>query len=544
MIMDLSLTKERIFLAVMCLTAFCGLVYELALANTLTFLLGDTILYFSLVIGLFLLAMGIGSYISYKIGLNPLTDVYQTEKNISALAVAELLLGLIGGGSVLALLWLGSVSVHAANAVSGSNSFQLLLASTLPLHIAGIILITAVGVLVGLEIPLIYRLLTNTAEKRLALVLAADYLGSFMGSIFFPLFLLPSMGILGVAFFVGILNLGAGMIVVVFASASRRRIFGLLYGLGIIILVISFRSSEAIENYLDTLFYSGRTPVKIVERIRSPYQKIVLTARQEEGREELSLFLNGYIQFDSKGESQAYHETLVHPAMHLAKSRKNILILGGGDGLPAKEILKYQDAERIVNVDIDEAIINLSKNNTLLREFNSRSFSNPRVSVVIGDAFLYVRSSREKFDVVIVDFPEGIDIPLARSYSLQFIRDLKRILSPGGIVVFQVDTYDTLSYWSVVKTIGSAGLYVLPAYTGVVAGDSGPKEGVILASNGDFDFSRIEKINKFWAEPILAARDLDFSHKLNLVEENTFYRPIFLHYFKKEFWPVFWLGSS
>ncbi len=540
--MDKILTKNNIFLTVMFITAFSGIVYELVLANTLTFLLGDTILYFSLVIGFFLLSMGIGSYISYKIGLDPITKNHHEYKSLKALIIAELSLGFFGGISALILLALGSISIHAQNTVVSNTEFlKLILASTLPLHGIALLLICGIGLLVGLEIPLIYRLLENT-EKRLALILASDYLGSFVGSFLFPLALLPQLGILKVAFLAGIFNLTAGILIIFSRKDMSKKIFLPAFVFITIILGFGFYGSANLENYLDSIFYSGKEPMTIIEQVHSPYQKIVLTERETKEGKQISLFLNGYLQFDSQGESQAYHESLINPAFYLAKNHKKVLILGGGDGLPAKEVLKYSDIEKIVNVDIDKAIIDLSKNNELLSKFNDNAFSNPRVEIVIQDAFLYVRNAKELFDIVIVDFPEGVDIPLARSYSLQFAKDLKNILAPGGIIAFQVDTFDTLSYWTVVKTISASGLYALPTHTTPPEGASFDKEGIIFASNEEFNLSDLKYEDYFWAKSLLSAQNLRFSNKLSEVDINTFYRPIFLHYFKKEFWSAFWIG--
>jgi len=540
--MEKFLTKNKIFLTVMFITAFSGIVYELVLANTLTFLLGDTILYFSLVIGFFLLSMGAGSYVSYKIGLDPITKNHHEYKSLKALIIAELSLGLFGGASALILLALGSISIHAQNTIiSNTEILKIILASTLPLHGVALLLICGIGLLVGLEIPLIYRLLENT-EKRLALILASDYLGSFVGSFLFPLMLLPQLGILKVAFLAGIFNLTAGLLILFSRQDISKKIFLPIYALITGILLLGFYSSDGLENYLDSIFYSGKEPMTIIEKVNSPYQKIVLTERETKEGKQISLFLNGYLQFDSQGESQAYHESLIDPAFYLAQNHKKVLILGGGDGLPAKEVLKYSDTEKIINVDIDKAIIDLAKDNALLSKFNDYAFSNPRVEIIIQDAFLYVRNSKELFDIIIVDFPEGVDIPLARSYSLQFAKDLKNILAPGGIIAFQVDTFDTLSYWTVVKTIISSGLYALPTHTTPPEGASFDKEGIIFASNKPFNFSNLQNNDFPWSKSLLSAQSLNFSNKLNEVDINTFYKPIFLHYFKKEFWSSFWIG--
>jgi spermidine synthase len=358
----------------------------------------------------------------------------------------------------------------------------------------------------------------------------------------FPLVLLPQLGILKVAFLAGIFNLGAGALLILSRPDIPKKIFLPIYLTITVLLAIGFYNSNNLENYLDSMFYSGNEPVSIIERVNSPYQKIVLTEGKDKERNNLSLFLNGYLQFDSNGESQTYHQTLIDPAFYLAKQHKKVLILGGGDGLPAEEVLKHSDVDKIVDVDIDKAIVDLAKNNPKLSAFNNNSFNNPRVQINIQDAFLYVRNCKEQFDIIIIDFPEGIDIPLARSYSLQFIKDLKHILAPGGIIAFQVDTYNTLSYWSVVKTIIASGLYTLPTHTTPPKEASFEKEGIIFASNTWFNLSGLKENDYPWAMSLLSAQDLMFSNKLSKVDINTFYRPIFLHYFRKDFWFTFWIG--
>jgi len=544
---------NKYFLLTAAVISAASIVYELLIASAMSFLLGDTILYFSLVIGLFLVSMGIGSYFSQKLGKSP-SEEDSEETNTKIFLNVELFLAVIGGFSVLILLFTGALAVNFASqtaelqmAAEQGQIIKIIFSTTIPLHLIGLILILSIGGLIGVELPILFRLLKTSDHFRSGLsnMLAFDYLGSFFGSLLFPLVFLPTLGILKTSFLMGALNVSVCALIV-WVGALRKPLkaaYGLAVAVLLFLFIISFAQSDNYENYLDTLFYSFDSPTEIISKIQSPYQTIVLTEREENGHPELALFLNGYLQFDSAGESRVYHETLIHPAMHLAADRSKVLILGGGDGLPAKEVLRYLEVERVVNVDIDKEIIEFSKNNSRMRDYNGDAFQDERLEVIINDAFIYVREAREKFDAIFVDFPEGIDVPLARSYSKQFILDLKRLLNDGGILVFQVDTYDTLSYWVVVKTIQGAGLAVLPMYTGELSENSYEAEGIILASNKPFVFSRLDGIDDFWVKPIFTNKDLDFSSKIADLRVNTFYQPTFLNYFRREFWYGFWIGS-
>lgn len=170
-----------------------------------------------------------------------------------------------------------------------------------------------------------------------------------------------------------------------------------------------------------------------VFKYRSPFQEILLE-RVDGGRHRL--WLDDYIQFDTKYE-RAYHELLADLAAVFAQRTRTALVLGGGDGLATRELLKYP-FRLIVNIELDPAVIALAKHPPL-SNINEESFGNRRVRVIAGDALRWVgRLPKGAFDVVIADFPAATSGPLRRLYTKGFYGNVKRLIAPGGVFVTQV----------------------------------------------------------------------------------------------------------
>jgi spermidine synthase len=191
----------------------------------------------------------------------------------------------------------------------------------------------------------------------------------------------------------------------------------------------------------------------------SPYQRIVLT-RNKRG---FSLFLNGNLQFASVDEYR-YHEALVHPAMIRARRHARVLILGGGDGLAAREVLRYPDVESITLVDLDSAITTLGRDYRELAALNGASLTNPRLRVINTDAMRFLAEGDARYDVVLVDFPDPNNFQLGKLYTTGFYALLKRRLDPDGIAVIQSTSplFARRSFWCVDTTLKAAGFWTLP----------------------------------------------------------------------------------
>jgi len=213
----------------------------------------------------------------------------------------------------------------------------------------------------------------------------------------------------------------------------------------------------------------------------TPYQRIVVTR----GRAGFQLFLNGNLQFSSADEYR-YHEALVHPAMMLANNPRRVLVLGGGDGLALREILKYPSVEQVTLVDLDPEMTTLSSKFPPLAELNKHSFSDSRVHVINKDAMIWLEEPGQPFDAAVVDFPDPNTFALGKLYTTRFYKLLKSRLTPDAAVSIQCTSplFARTSYWCIVKTIEAAGLNVRAYQTSV------PSFGIwgfALASTKTFD---------------------------------------------------------
>ncbi|MBY0546374.1 MAG: polyamine aminopropyltransferase [Candidatus Obscuribacterales bacterium] len=433
------------------ITAFvistCGLIYELIASTIASYLLGDSITQFSTVIGVYLFSMGIGSFLTRYV-----------EKNIVAVFVqVELLVGLVGGCSA-AILFL--TFEHVEN-------FRVLLYT----------IVSLIGILVGLEVPLLMRILKDQLDFKdlVSKIFTFDYVGALLASLLFPLVLVPYLGLVRASFLFGILNVGVAMWTLHLFRDNLRwlnyfRTSAVVLALG---LVCGFAYAEKLVAMAEASTFQDN----VIFSTSTPYQRIVLTGSNKD----LKLFLNGNLQFSSRDEYR-YHEALVHPAMATLREPKNILVLGGGDGLAVRELLKYPSVESITLVDLDKQMTELFKDQALLVRLNENSLNNQKVTVLNQDAFVWLRKCQRKFDCIVVDFPDPSNFSLGKLYSDTFYRSLKNAITPDGLIVVQSTSpyYAKNSFWCVVNTLKSVGFRTLPYHAYVPSfGDW----GYVLASN-------------------------------------------------------------
>ena len=426
-----------LFTSLVC--AACGLVYELALLALGSYLIGDTVRQASIVLGVFVCAMGLGALAAKRLQQWP----------VASFAVIEALLGLLGGLSVLGLY----------SAFAWLDLYQPALIFTS----------VVLGALIGAEIPvlvaLLQRLRADDTVGTVADLFAADYVGSLVGGLAFPFVLLPVFGQLKGALVVGAVNVIAagGLVLVVFGKGLRRAVrLRLAAALLAVLAVLGFAavSADRFEITARQALYDD----PIVSSQRSPYQEIVLT-RSRSGRD-LRLFLNGDLQFSSVDEYR-YHEALVHPAMNGAHRR--VLVLGGGDGLALREVVRYGGVESVVLVELDPAVVELARTNAALQRLNERSLSDVRVDVVTADAFTWLRTAPGRFDVVITDFPDPENVATAKLYSVEFFGLVAKVLAPDGRLVVQAGSpfFAPDAFWSIEATIAAAGFGVVPYHVDV-----------------------------------------------------------------------------
>jgi spermidine synthase len=418
--------------------ATCGLIYELLAGTLSSYVLGDSVTQFSFIIGIYLFAMGVGSYLSRFI------ERRVAEKFIDI----ELAVAVIGGLSA-PLLFLTFAYVSYFGVVLYSMVF-------------------AIGVLVGLEIPLLMRILKDELDFKelVSRVLALDYVGALVASLLFPIFLVPKLGLNRTSILFGMLNAGVGIWATWLLEPliANRKLLALRVKGAVVLVVLAIALIKA--DRLTTLAEDGLFMDNIVYAKSSPYQRIIVT----KGKTGHALFLNGNLQFNSFDEYR-YHEALVHPAFAAFDGEaKRVLVLGGGDGLALREILKYKSVESVQLVDLDPLMTGLSSAFPALAELNHHSFDDPRVSVINGDAFVWLDNAQtEPFDIAIVDFPDPNNFALGKLYTTRFYNLLKQKLKPESAVVIQCTSplIARRSFWSIIKTLEAAGFTVKPYQTTV-----------------------------------------------------------------------------
>ncbi len=407
----------------------CGLIYELIAGTLASYLLGDSVTQFSTIIGSYLFAMGVGSWLSGYIRGHLLRWFISV----------EILVGLIGGLSAATLFVL----------FEQAASFRVLLYA-----IVGVI-----GVLVGLEIPLLMRLLKDeySFENLVSRIFTFDYIGSLLASIIFPLLLVPHLGLIRSAVLFGLLNVAVATFALFRLEAARplRRSLSPAVILSAAALIACYIWAGRIQGFSESLAFHD----KVIFSKSTPYQRIVLTR----GREDIRLYLNGNLQFSSRDEYR-YHEALVHPVLGGIRRRDSVLVLGGGDGLALREILKYPDVAHIDLVDLDPAMTAIFSREPILTRLNGRSFSHPKVRTLNMDAFQFVRKATQRYAAIIVDFPDPGNFSVGKLYSSAFYNSLRGLLRDDGALVIQSTSpfVARKSFWCVAHTLGSVGFNVVP----------------------------------------------------------------------------------
>ena len=415
----------------MFVVAICGLVYEL-LAGTLgSYLLGDSVTQFSLVIGLYLSAMGVGAWLSRRLDGDLARRFLELE-----LAVA-----IVGGVSAPVLFVSFGTVVH----------FQVVLLG----------FVAAIGVLVGLELPLLMRLLEGQVAFKdlISRVLTFDYIGALAASLMFPLVLVPKLGLVRSSLAMGCANAGVALwgSWLLAPQLGKKRIGLRIRG---VVVLAALATGVVFADYFATWAEDTMYADPVVYAKQTPYQRIVVTR----GKAGFQLFLNGNLQFSSADEYR-YHEALVHPVMAAADAPPaHVLVLGGGDGLALRELLEYSTVHDVTLVDLDPAMTGLSQTFPALAELNKHSFSDRRVTVINDDAMVWLDEHPGQWDAIVVDFPDPNNFALGKLFTKLFYRRVYAHLAAGGAAVVQATSplFARRSYWCISDTIAAAGFAVQP----------------------------------------------------------------------------------
>ena len=490
--------SERLLLLTAFIVSGCSLCYELIIGAISSYISGDTVWQYSVTIGLYMAAMGFGSYISKYIRRN----LYDWFIGI------EVIIGIIGGLSAT-FIFLANLYLEA---------YQVVMYA----------FIIGIGILVGMEIPLLARILEverGDLRHTLSSVFAFDYMGGLAGSVVFPLLFLPHLGYLATAFLCGVLNVAAAGIGIGahFRKLRLRRIWRAV----VIMLTIGLFTGVAFAGNISKYVEGGLYRDTIIFSTQTEYQKIVVTRHKDDVR----LFIDGNLQFSSSDEYR-YHEALIHVPMAQVQNPQRVLILGGGDGLAARELLKYEGVE-ITLVDLDKAITDLASTNPVLTKLNEHSLTDPRVTIINDDAFKFLEQTNHIYDVIVIDLPDPNNATLVKLYSNIFYRLCYKALGENGVMVVQSTSpyYATKTFWSIHKTLESEGFYVYPYHLQV-------------PSFGDWGFNLASKHSLAIIHPVRAVNTRfltdDVMNKMFVfgkdeiagdVEINAVTRPVILDYY-------------
>jgi spermidine synthase len=464
----------------------CGLAYEYTLSKIASDLLGNSVQQWATMIATMLFAMGLGAEVQKHTPTSLLAD---------RLISTQVLLAVLGGFGPLIMI----------------HGFALLPQIYIVIQYG---LAFTVGILIGYEIPLVMRINEETEPEmrfNLAQVLKMDYVGALAGALLWTFLLIRYLSIDRISFIVGLATMASGLLCYFLyrkrLSSPRARAVEIAVGTALVTLglVIGRDLTLKAEQFL------YRDP--IVASLTTPYQHIILT---ENNRGNLRCYINGHLQF-SEADEHIYHENLVHPAMHLAARREKVLILGGGDGLALREVLKYPDVRSVTLVDLDPMMTELASTDPNLIRMNGGSMSDPRVirraaagvspgepykqtqgsqyekftrtrhetatlHVVNLDAAEFVKSVTERYDVIVMDFPDPNSLDLAKLYGRPFYDHLENIAQPGAVVVqqsgstvqareaflcigrtFQAAGFDAVPYHDNVPSFGEWGWWIAVA---------------------------------------------------------------------------------
>ena len=428
-------SNSRILKFSLLATGTAGVVAEYILATLASYFLPDATVQWTMIISVMLFSMGIGSRMSKFLKTDLLDKFVFIEIALSILISFTASIVFIAAGKTL---YYGFI-------------------------IYGLSI--SIGLLIGMEIPLVTRINEDNEELRLniASVMSWDYIGSLIGGVFFVFVGIPYLGMTYTPYVLGIVNFLVASIIIFKLSDSLRYKKALRITFIFVFILISSGCyfSEQIVMYGEQKRYKD----KIIKVEETRYQKIVIT----EAKGYHWLFINGNQQLSSFDEWM-YHEPLTHIPFALTSEKKKVLIMGGGDGCAAREILKYPEVESILLVDLDPKMIELASTHPALVGMTQNAFSNKKVKVIHQDAFIYARDSKEKYDLVIIDLPDPRAIDINKLYTKGFYWYVQNLLSDGGVVITQAGSpyFATKAFYCIEKTMKSAGLETLTIHNQVI----------------------------------------------------------------------------
>jgi spermidine synthase len=501
-------------------TGFAGIVAEYTLSTLATYFIGNSIFQWTMIVSLMLFCMGLGSRLSKLI----------TKNLIQNFLILETTLSLIVAFSSVLVYTLASVSEY----------YGIVIYS----------LCMLIGLLIGLEIPLVIRINKEYEDLKsnISSILEKDYYGSLIGGIFFAFIGLPILGLSYTPFVLGIINFLVALIVFYRFKdkINKRQTIRLKAVLTIVfaVLITGIAFTEPIIQWGEQKKYKD----KVVYSAQTKYQNIVLT----EWKNEHWLYLNGNLQFCSIDEKM-YHEPLVHPIMQLHPNPQKVLILGGGDGCAVREILKYASVERIDMVDLDPKMTDLGTHHPVLQRINKGSMKNDKLRIFNKDAYIHLEQNTSDFyDIIIADLPDPRNIELGRLYSHEFYSLCNRKLRPNGFIITQAGSpyFATKAYNCIGKTMQSAGFTTVNLHNQVLS--MGEWGWVLGTKNKAVNTTQLKEklqnikfknIETKWinteAMQLITSFGKDFFKLNDSIEVNKVHNPVLYQYYLDGNWDLY-----
>lgn len=507
-----TLLKAAIFA-----TGFSGVVAEYILSTLATYFLGDSIFQWIMTISLMLFSMGLGSRLSKHFEKDLLKTFLLLEFSLSVIVSFAPLL------------------VYTASAYT--QAIGVLIYS----------LAVLVGLLIGMEIPLVIRINDDYEKLRFNIsnILENDYYGSLLGGVFFAFIGLPIFGLIYTPFILGFVNLSVSVVVLIFLwDLLKKSEQKSLVGAGSFILILLTAGTLVAD---DVIQYGEQRKYadKVIYAEQTKYQRIVIT----QWKNDYWLYLNGNQQLCTRDELM-YHEPLVHPAMTLHPNPVNVLVMGGGDGCAVREILKYQKVEKITLVDLDPGMTKLGETHPILTELNQNSLHNPKVEVINADGYSFLQNHDDYYDVVIIDLPDPRSVELGRLYSHEFYKTCYRHMRPGGVIVTQAGSpyFATQAFACILETMKSAGFQTVPMHNQVITlGEWGWSLGVKQApyknvkkqlQSLQFDVPTRWINNEAMALITSFGKNI-YPFQIDSVQVNKIHEPVLYQYYLKGNWDLY-----
>ncbi|MGL1885264.1 MAG: polyamine aminopropyltransferase [Reichenbachiella sp.] len=499
-------------------TGMSGIVAEYILSTLATYFLGDSVFQWTMILSIMLFSMGLGSRFSKIFKDNLLQKFVYIEFVLSILTAFV------------------SIITYSASAYYGSPAFIIYILSV------------AIGLLIGMEIPIVIRLNDQYEELRVNVssIMEKDYYGSLLGGMFFAFVGLPYLGLTYTPFVLGTINfLVASSLIFVLSEKFKGPMKGQLIWRSVMIflvLILGVVFAKPIIHHGETVRYKD----KVVYEQQSRYQKIVIT--QSKG--DFWLFINGNQQLSTVDEVM-YHEPLVHPVMKLLKNPTHVLVMGGGDGGAVREILKYPSVEQITLVDLDPAMTQLGQQHDLLVAMNQNAMNHPKVNILNEDGFNFLEKSEVYYDAIIIDLPDPKSIELGRLYSYEFYKMCYKRLRKAGVLITQAGSpyYAADAFNCIDKTIDDAGFETAKLHNQVITlgewgwilGVKGMSKESLKSSLQELAFEDIETrwINHAAMTLITSFGKNTFGKDTAKIEVNRIHNPVLYKYYLNGKWDLY-----